>query len=220
MQTQKRDMAGAAAVLGVMSVVRELRIRAEVRAYIPCAENMPSGRALRPGDVVRAVNGKTIEVLNTDAEGRLVLADALAYAAKREPDVIIDMATLTAAVRTALGARYAGILGNNAEAVQALIAAGKECAENLWELPLVNDYRADLDSSIADLKNIGETGTGAGTIIGALFLREFVGNTPWCHIDFSSTVMADKPFPCHPRGATGFGVRTLLRYLQDLGGGS
>ncbi len=211
MQSQKRDMAGGAAVLAVMSVVRDLGIPVEVRAYVPATENMPGGRALKPGDVVRAYNGKTIEVLNTDAEGRLVLADALSYAAAAKPDVLIDLATLTAAVRSALGSRYAGIMGTDAGLVQALIGAGRECGENLWELPLVAAYRSDLDSLVADMKNVGDG--GAGTIVAALFLREFVGNVSWAHIDFSSTVVTDKPFAGHPRGASGFGVRTLLRYL-------
>jgi leucyl aminopeptidase len=211
MQTQKRDMAGAAAVLGVMSVIRDLAPAVEVRAYVPAAENMPSGTAIRPGDVLRAYNGKTIEVLNTDAEGRLVLADALAYAAAAKPDVLIDLATLTAAVRMALGTKYAAIMGTNGDLVRQLIAAAAACDEHLWELPLVAEYRSDIDSSIADVKNTGE-GT-AGTIVGGLFLREFAGTVPWAHIDFSSTVLTDKPFACHPRGATGFGTRTLLRYL-------
>jgi leucyl aminopeptidase len=214
MQAQKRDMAGAAAVLAVMSVVRDLDVGAEVRAYVPATENMPGGRALKPGDVVRAHNGKSIEVLNTDAEGRLVLADALSYAAAAKPDVLIDLATLTAAVRTALGTRYAAIMGSDPALVQALTAAARACGEHLWELPLVEEYRADLDSTVADLKNIGEG--GAGTIVAALFLREFTAGVPWAHIDFSSTVMTDKPLPCHPRGATGFGVRTLLEYLRHL----
>jgi leucyl aminopeptidase len=214
MQAQKRDMAGGAAVLAVMSVLRDLAVPVEVRAYIPATENMPSGSAIKPGDVVRAYNGKSIEVLNTDAEGRLVLADALAYAAAAKPDVLIDLATLTAAVRAALGSRYAAIMGTDPALVQALIAAARDCGENLWELPLVSEYRTDIDSVIADIKNTGEG--AAGTIIGGLFLREFVGTVPWAHIDFSSTVMADKPFPGHPRGATGFGVRTLLRYLRGL----
>ena len=216
MQTQKRDMAGGAAVLGVMSVIRDLAPLVEVRAYVPSTENMPGSRAIRPGDVVRAYNGTTIEVLNTDAEGRLVLADALSYAAAAKPDVLIDLATLTAAVRAALGTRYAAIMGTDADLVQALIGAGRACGENLWELPLVAEYRSDIDSSVADIKNTGE-GT-AGTIIGGLFLREFVGSVPWAHIDFSSTVMTEKPLPCHPRGASGFGVRTLLHYLRGLGG--
>jgi len=213
MQAQKRDMAGGAAVLGVMSAIRTLEVPVEVRAYVPAAENMPGGHALKPGDVVRTVNGKTIEVLNTDAEGRLVLADALAYASAKKPDVIIDLATLTAAVRTALGNRYAAVMGTDGTLVRDLIAAGRACGENLWELPLIADYRGELDSIVADLKNIGD-GAGAGTIIGGLFLREFVTVPAWAHIDFSSTVVTDKPLPAHPRGATGFGVRTLLRYLR------
>jgi len=216
MQAQKRDMAGGAAVLAVMSVIRDLAPPVEVRGYVPATENMPGGRAIKPGDVVRAYNGKSIEVLNTDAEGRLVLADALSYAVSTRPDVVIDLATLTAAVRTALGNRYAGIMGTEPSLVQALIAAARSCGEYLWELPLVEAYRPDLDSMVADLKNIGDASSGAGTIVGGLFLREFVSRVPWAHIDFSSTVVADKPFPCHPRGATGFGVRLLLRYLQGL----
>ena len=214
MQGQKRDMAGGAAVLGVMSVIARLAPAVEVRAYVASAENMPDGRAIKPGDVLRAYNGKTIEVLNTDAEGRLVLADALAYAAKAKPDVMIDLATLTAAVGAALGRRYAGIMSTDADLARAVIAAGRRAGENLWELPLVEEYRGDIDSRIADLKNTGEG--YAGTIIGGLFLREFVAGLPWAHIDFSSTVVTDKPFPAHPAGATGFGVRTLLQYITDL----
>ena len=214
MQAQKRDMAGGAVVLAVMSALRQLRLPVEVRGYVPATENMPGGRAIKPGDVVRAYNGKTIEVLNTDAEGRLVLADALSYAAAADPDVLIDLATLTAAVRTALGHRYAAIMGTDTTVVQALIAAGRRCDEHLWELPLVAEYRAEIDSTVADIKNIGDG--GAGTIVAGLFLREFVGRRAWAHIDFSSTVMADKPFAGHPRGAAGFGVRTLLQYLRTL----
>ncbi len=214
MQSQKRDMAGGAVVLAVLSAARELALPVEVRGYVAATENMPGGRALKPGDVVRACNGRTIEVLNTDAEGRLVLADALAYAAAAKPDVLIDVATLTGAVRTALGPRYAGIMGTDPALVRALIAAGHACGENLWELPLVRDYRTDLDSHVADMKNIGNG--SAGTIVAGLFLGEFVGNIPWAHIDCSSTVLAEKPFPGHPHGATGFGVRTLLGYLQTL----
>jgi leucyl aminopeptidase len=214
MQAQKRDMAGGAAVLAVMSVARDLALPVEVRAYVAATENMPGGRAIKPGDVVRAFNGKSIEILNTDAEGRLVLADALSYASAAKPDVLIDLATLTGAVRTALGDRYAAIMGTDPTLVHALIAAARDAGEHLWELPLVSEYRADLDSAVADIKNIGSG--GAGTIIGGLFLREFVGAAPWAHIDFSSTVMTEKPLPCLPRGATGFGVRTLLRYLRRL----
>jgi leucyl aminopeptidase len=196
MQTQKRDMAGGAIVLGVMSALPALRLPLAVRGYIPAAENMPSGTAMRPGDVLRACNGTTIEVLNTDAEGRLVLADALAYAARRRPDQILDFATLTAAVRNALGPRCAAILGTDGGLVDAMRASAAETDELLWELPLIGAYRRDLDSRVADLRNIGEG--PAGTIVAALFLREFAGGLPWAHVDFSSTVMSDG-FACHPR---------------------
>jgi leucyl aminopeptidase len=210
MRIQKRDMAGGAVVLATMSALPALRLPIEVHGYIPAAENMPGGRALKPGDVVRSFNGKTIEVLNTDAEGRLLLADALAYAATRKPDRIVDFATLTAAVNSALGSRYAAILGTDRSLVADCIAAGAEADERLWELPLVPEYRRDIDSPVADLKNIGEG--QASTIIGGLFLREFTGDVPWAHIDFASTGFSSG-FACHPVGATGFGVRTMLRYL-------
>jgi leucyl aminopeptidase len=213
MESMKSDMAGAAALLGVMSVIRDLGPAAEVRAYIPAAENMPAGNAIRPGDVLTARNGRTIEVLNTDAEGRLILADAISWAVEHKPDVLIDLATLTGAVRAVLGPRYAAILGTDRGVVADLIAAGRECGEHLWELPLIDEYRSDIDSRIADIKN---TGSGyAGTIVAALFLREFVGNVPWAHIDFSSTAITSKPSPGQPAGSTGFGVRTLLRWLRN-----
>lgn len=214
MEAMKRDMAGAAVILAVMSIVRDIAPALEVRGYVAASENMPGSRAFKPGDVLKAHNGKTIEVLNTDAEGRLVLADALSFAAAARPDFLIDLATLTGAVRMALGTRYAAIMGSDRELVAALIRAGEAAAENLWELPLVSEYRSDLESQIADLKNVGEG--GAGTIVAGLFLQEFVGNIPWAHIDFSSTVLTTKPHPGHPRGASGFGVRTLLRFLRDL----
>jgi len=210
MRIQKRDMAGGAVVLGAMSALPALNLPVEVRGYVPAAENMPDGGAIKPGDVVRAFNGKTIEVLNTDAEGRLLLADALAYAASKRPDVIIDFATLTAAVNSALGSRYAAILGTSRDLIAQCIAAGTEVEERLWELPLVPEYRRDIDSPIADVKNTGEG--QAGTIIGGLFLREFVEDIPWAHIDFASTAFTSG-YACHPQGATGFGVRLALQYL-------
>ncbi|HYD47122.1 MAG TPA: leucyl aminopeptidase [Terriglobales bacterium] len=214
MEAMKRDMAGSAVVLAVMSAVADFAPEIEVRGYVASSENMPGDRAFKPGDVLKAYNGKTIEVLNTDAEGRLVLADALSYAAAARPDVLIDLATLTGAVRVALGTRYAAIMGSDRDLVAGLIRAGDQCGENLWELPLVSEYRSDLESQIADMKNVGEG--SAGTIVAGLFLQEFVGNVPWAHIDFSSTVLTSKPHPGHPRGASGFGVRTLLRYLRGL----
>lgn len=213
MMMQKRDMAGGAIVLGAMSVLPALGLPLEVRGYVPAAENMPSGAAMRPGDVLRICNGTTVEVLNTDAEGRLVLADALAYAARQRPECILDFATLTAVVRTALGPRCAAVLGT-APALIALLRAGAAAAnEMLWELPLIEEYRRDLDSRVADLKNIGEP--HAGTIVAALFLREFVAGIPWAHVDFSSTVMSDG-YACHPKGASGFGVRATLHCLTVL----
>jgi len=213
MRSQKRDMAGAALVIGAMSALPRLQPPVEVRGYVPSAENMPSGTAIRPGDVVRACNGKTIEILNTDAEGRLILADALAYAATKKPDLLLDFATLTAAVNTALGSRCAAVMGTDRELVAALIEAGRRCHERLWELPLIDDYRRDIDSQIADLKNMGEG--QAGTIIGGLFLREFAAGLPWAHVDFSSTAFSSG-HPCHPQGASGFGVRTVLHYLTSI----
>ncbi len=211
MRGQKRDMAGAAVVLAVLSVARELGLQVELRGCIPAAENMPSGSALKPGDVVRTFAGTTVEVLNPDAEGRLLLADALSYAARARPDAIIDVATLTGAVRSALGPRYAALLGSDDGLCSSLLQAARAEGEGLWRLPLVEEYRSDLESKVADLRNTGEG--YAGTIVAALFLREFTGGIPWAHIDCSSTAVAEREFACHPPGATGFGVRTLLRFL-------
>ena len=215
MQMQKRDMAGGAVVLAALSALPALDLPIAVDGYVAAAENMPSGSAMRPGDVLRAWNGTTIEVLNTDAEGRLVLADSLAYAVRRRPDAVLDFATLTAAVRNALGARCAAVLGTDRALVTAMLAGAADANEMLWELPLIGEYRRELDSRVADLRNIGDG--AAGTITAALFLREFVGDVPWAHVDFSSTVMSDG-FPCHPKGASGYGVRTLLRTLTRLAG--
>lgn len=212
MQTQKRDMAGAATVMAALSALPDLELPLEVRAYVPAVENLPGPRALKPGDVIRTRNGTTVEVLNTDAEGRLILADALCWAAESRPDLLIDFATLTAAVRNALGSRYAAVLASDPELARRLITAGRASGENLWELPLVEDYRPDLDSHVADLRNVGMG--QAGTIVAALFLREFTAGIPWAHVDFSSTAFGDG-WTCHPPGATGFGVRTLLRFLAE-----
>ena len=209
----KRDMAGSATVIATMAAVADLGLPLRVRAYVPSAENMPGGAAVRPGDVVRACNGKTIEILNTDAEGRLVLADAIAHAVADRPAGLLGFATLTGAVRVALGKRYAAIMGNDQQLVDRLLRSAEACGEGLWQLPLVDDYRVDLDSDIADIKNVGAG--GAGSIVAALFLREFVGRTPWAHIDFSSTVMSDG-YDCHPKGPSGYGVRTALGALESL----
>jgi len=212
MELMKRDMAGGATVIATMHAVAALALPIRVRGYVPAAENMPDGNAIRPGDVVTAFNGKTIEVLNTDAEGRLVLADALSYAVTFGPRAIVDFATLTGAVRVALGRRYAAVMGNDQPLVDDCLRAAAAVGEGLWQLPLVDDYRPDIASQIADIKNTGTE--GAGTILAGLFLREFVGDTPWAHIDFSSTVMSEG-YPGHPPGPSGFGVRTALALLAD-----
>ena len=212
MEHMKRDMAGAAAVLGAMVAIAALRPDVEVRAYMPAAENMPSGSAIKPGDVVRTASGKTIEVMNTDAEGRLLLADALAIAARDEPDAIVDIATLTGAIRTALGTRVAGVMGNDPELLRALRAAAERSGERVWELPLFEGYRADLTSSVADLRNVATDGHG-GSIHAGLMLREFVGGRPWAHFDIAGVAFADRDLPCTPRGGVGWGVRLLTEWV-------
>ncbi len=214
METMKYDMAGGATVIGAVAAAAELGLPVDVTGYVPASENLPGGRAQKPGDVIRYANGKTVEVLNTDAEGRLVLADALALACRAQPDAVIDLATLTGAARVALGTLYAGVLGNDQRLVDQLVAAGRAAGEPLWQLPLVPEYREDLKSPVADLRNVG--GGDAGTIIGALFLAEFVEGVRWAHLDIAGPAFTDKDLPYAPRGGTGFGVRLLLRYLQGL----
>jgi leucyl aminopeptidase len=175
------------------------------------SENMPGGSAIKPGDILTTPSGKTVEVLNTDAEGRLVLADALTIAVGDGPDVIVDIATLTGAVRSALGNRIAGIMGNDRALIAALTAAGKQGGERCWELPLVRDYRVDLDSDVADLANVAAGGYG-GAIHAGLFLEEFVGGLPWAHLDIAGVGFTDRDIPNAPRGGVGFGTRMLARY--------
>lgn len=211
METMKLDMAGGAAIIGAMSRLPELRPEIEVTGYIPTTDNLPSGSAQKPGDVIRYLNGKTIEVLNTDAEGRLILADGLALAAREKPDCIIDLATLTGACMVALGTEVAGIFGNRPPLVDHLIRCGREAGEKLWQLPLVREYREEIKSTVADMKNIG--GSYGGAITAALILQEFVGDIPWAHLDIAGPAFAEKETPACPKGGTGFGVRTLLRFL-------
>jgi leucyl aminopeptidase len=217
MEHMKRDMAGGAAVIGAMRAIAALRPDVEVRAYVPASENMPGGSAMKPGDVLRTAAGKTIEVVNTDAEGRLVLADALAIALRDAPDAIVDIATLTGAVRTALGTRIGAVLGNDPVLVRALLDAGAASGERLWQLPLVAAYRGDLDSNVADLRNVAADGYG-GTIHAALVLQEFVGGCSWAHLDIAGVAFTERDLPCTPRGAVGFGVRLLTRYVLAAAG--
>jgi leucyl aminopeptidase len=214
METMKLDMSGGATVLGVMHVISQLKPQVQVMGYVPATENMPSGTAQKPGDIIRYTNGKTVEVLNTDAEGRLILADALIQAVHDKPDVIIDLATLTGACVTALGQQIAGLFSNNEELAEALLGASQETGEPLWRLPLVKEYKEDIKSSVADIKNVG-AGSG-GAIAAALFLQEFVGSVPWAHLDIAGPAFTSKDGPYIARGGTGFGVRTLVRYLLSL----
>jgi len=216
METMKDDMSGAAAVIGVMSALPALKFPIEVHGYLAIAENMPGGRAQKPGDVVKAFNGKTIEILNTDAEGRLVLADALSYACSKKPDVVIDIATLTGACVVALGHRIAAILSPEKELVAELLKASTKSGEKFWELPLEAEYAQDIKSKIADLKNIGSRRGEAGTIIGGLFLKEFVEGTRWAHLDIAGPSWTDSDQPYCPTGGTGNPVRTLLHYLESV----
>lgn len=215
METMKMDMSGAAMVLGIMKALPEVAPAVEVHGFVAAAENMPGGGAQKPGDVIRFRNGKTAEVLNTDAEGRLVLADALCLATELEPDAIIDAATLTGACVVALGPRVAGILGNDQRLVDKLVGCGLETGETLWQLPLVEDYEDDIKSTVADIRNIG--GGYAGTISAALFLRHFVGKTKWAHLDIAGPAWTDRGIYYLPKGGTGFGIRTLLAYLDSIG---
>ncbi len=216
MMTMKIDMAGAATVLGLFALLPALKLPIEVHGFFLAVENMPSGTAYRPGDVVKAFNGKTIEVLNTDAEGRLTLADALSYVAKEvKPDALIDLATLTGACVVALGEEIAGLFSNDATLSKALLKASEQAHEPICQLPLYAPYQDLIKSKVADLKNTG--GRAAGAITAALFLSHFVEKIPWAHIDLAGPSYAEKETrPDQPFGGTGFGVRLLTRYLQAL----
>jgi leucyl aminopeptidase len=208
----KTDMAGAAAVLAVMGVLAELDIRLAVTGYLAAAENMPSGTAVRPGDVLRMKNGKTVEVINTDAEGRLVLADALTIAAGGEPDAIVDVATLTGSCVVALGQKYAGLMGNDPGLNAEFLRSAREAGEPTWELPLPVEYEKDLVSEVADLRNVGTRWGGA--LVAGLFLREFVDGRPWVHLDIAGPSRSEADDGYTPKGATGASVRTLLSWLE------
>ncbi len=211
MEKMKYDMAGGATTIAAMRAIAQLKPSVNVLGIVPATENMPGGRAQRPGDVVRAMTGKTIEVINTDAEGRLVLADAVAYARKLGATKIIDLATLTGAVSIALGDVYVAILGNNQEWINTVIAAAKKSGEKFWQLPLDKEYREQIKSEIADIKNIG--GRKAGTITGAYFIREFVEDTPWVHLDIAGTAWNESNKPYLAVGPTGVCVRTLVNLV-------
>jgi leucyl aminopeptidase len=214
MHEMKGDMAGGASVLAALMAIAQLKPAINVTAIVPATENMPSGTAQKPGDVVKAMNGKTIEVLNTDAEGRLILADALSYAKKLDAKNIIDIATLTGAIRAALGTICTGVFTNNQPLVDKLIAAGKEAGELAWQFPMFEEYDEQIKSEVADIKNLG--GRYAGAITAAKFLAEFINGTPWVHMDIAGTSDTDKDKGYLIKGATGIPVRTLVNLVLKM----
>ena len=220
LMTMKCDMAGAACVLGVMHAISRLpkadRPIHEVHAIVPTSENMINGKSVKPGDVVKAINGKSIEILNTDAEGRLLLADALSYSKRLKADFIVDAATLTGACIAALGEKFAGIFTDDEDLRDMLMSAAEDVGEKLWPLPLGSEYRSAIKSSIADIKNIG-SGTAPGATTAALFLKEFAPEEArWAHLDIAGPAFVDSPNEYVPAGGTGFGVRTLLQFIEQL----
>jgi leucyl aminopeptidase len=212
MHEMKGDMAGGASVMATLTVLAQLKPKINVTALIPTTENMPSGSALKPGDVISALNGKTIEVLNTDAEGRLILADALSYARKLGAKTIIDVATLTGACHVALGDICTGAFTNDQRLAEKVMDAGSETGELLWQLPMYDEYKEQLKSDIADIKNIG--GRYGGAITAAKFLAEFIDGTPWVHLDIAGTYYTDKEKGYLVKGGTGVPVRTLVEYIM------
>ena len=211
MGDMKGDMAGGAAVIAAMRAIGELKPKVNVTGIVPATENLPDGSALKPGDVIRASNGKTIEVVNTDAEGRLILADALSYARKQGLSPVIDVATLTGACQIALGEFCTGAFGNNQELVDRVIQAGDASGERIWQMPMHDDYKELNKSDIADIKNSG--GRYGGAITAAQFLHEFIEDTPWVHLDIAGTSRTDKDRNCLVKGETGVPVRTLVNLV-------
>ena len=218
MVPMKTDMAAGGAVIAAMTALRDAGVRVPVTALVAAAENMPGAGALRPGDVITHYGGRTVEVFNTDAEGRLVLADALAYAdAHLDPDLLVDLATLTGAASLGLGRRHGALFSADDELATSLLAAGADSGERLWRMPLVEDYRSALDSQVADLANISrDPHISGGAVIAALFLREFAGDRRWAHLDIAGPARADRDEHEVTRGGTGFGARLLLRWLEGL----
>ncbi len=217
MEEMKGDMAGGAAVMAAISAIAQLKPKINVAAIVPATENLPSGNAIKPGDILTAMNGKTIEIISTDAEGRLILADALSYNKKLDAKHIIDVATLTGACRVALGDVCTGAFGNNQELINKVIAAGAEAGEPIWQMPMYEEYKEQNKSDVADVKNVG--GRLAGAITAAQFLAEFVGDTPWVHLDIAGTSESKKERAYLVKGATGVPVRTLVNLVLSLAKG-
>jgi leucyl aminopeptidase len=216
MEEMKYDMSGGAGVIGAMTAIGKLKPKINVVGLVPATENMPGGKATKPGDIVKAMNGKTIEVINTDAEGRLILADALCYANKLGATRIIDCATLTGACVIALGHAASAAVSNDDAYVQQFLAVAKPTGERYWQMPLYDDYATQMKSDIADLKNTG--GRPAGTLTAAAFLKSFVDKTPWIHLDIAGTAYLDNEFSWQAKGPTGTPVRALVSYVESLAG--
>ena len=212
MEDMKFDMSGAAAVFGAMQAVATLKVPQHIIGLIPATENLPGGSAVKPGDVVKTLTGKTIEIINTDAEGRLILADALGYAARYKPAAVVDLATLTGACIVALGHHASGMMTNDQKLADQVLKAGEETGERVWQLPLWDDYRDSIRSSVADMKNSG--GRPGGAITGAMLLAEFAQSCPWVHLDIAGTAWSSKAKPYTPRGGTGVGVRLLTQLAR------
>ena len=212
MDEMKMDMGGAATVLGTIMAAAQMQLPVNLLAVVPAVENMPSGTAIRPGDILTSLSGKTIEVLNTDAEGRLILADALTYVGRFEPRVVIDVATLTGAVIIGLGHHAAAVLGNHDGLARQLLKAGERSGEKLWQLPLWEEYATQVKSDFADVKNTG--GRAAGTITAAAFLQKFADDYTWAHLDIAGMAWEGNGKPGLPKGGTGYGVRLLVEYLR------
>lgn len=212
----KWDMAGAGAVVGAMAALAGRKAKANVVGIVALVENMPDGNAQRPGDIVKSMSGQTIEVLNTDAEGRLILADAMWYCQQKfKPQLMVDLATLTGAIIISLGHEHAGLFSNNDILADRLLASGRAEDELLWRMPLADAYDEGLKSPVADMQNIAGPGFGAGSITAAQFLQRFVDKTPWAHLDIAGTAWSKKDKATVPKGATGFGVRLLNRLVAD-----
>ncbi|NTV43514.1 MAG: leucyl aminopeptidase [Syntrophobacteraceae bacterium] len=213
LEAMKQDMAGAAAVLGAFEVVGKLGIKRRLIGVLPCTENMPDGKAYKPGDVIQSMSGLMVEVISTDAEGRMILCDAITYALQYKPAVIVDLATLTGACIVALGNEVAAVMGNREALVERLRGIGMEVGERLWPLPLWDSYFEYIKSDIADFKNVGDR--SAGTIVGGIFLKQFVpDDVPWAHVDIAGTAWTEKDTGMAPKGATGFGVRLLVEIAR------
>ena len=212
MAEMKMDMSGAAAVIGAMQAASTLRLPVRLVGLVPATENLPGGNALKPGDILRHLNGKTSEIDNTDAEGRLILADALAYASRYRPDLVIDVATLTGAVVVALAHLATGMMGTSEPQMQQMRAAGDRTFERVWQLPLFEEYEKLIKSDVADVKNVG--GRWGGAITAAMFLKHFIGEYPWIHLDIAGTAILEESGDYAPRGGSGVGVRLLVDFLR------